>query len=505
MVTSGVLEEASGAAGVQRDAAETGGRPGPTQEVRQSSLRKADVVTTQSMPISLSEPASDADLRAVHRADQRRLSAQYLQRLNWSRHRLNDERRRRLRELVAIAQGRSPWHRRRLAGLDARSLQEGVLSQLPVMTKEDVMANFDEIVTDRRLTLSRVEDHLAGIDTVPRYLLERYQTVVSGGSSGVRGVFVYDWQGWAACYAGVLRYFTREFGGGPTQLAVVAAGSAAHISRAILHTFSDPATIRIHPVPITLPTQRIVAGLNEIQPEALVTYPSGLVQLVEAARAGELMIAPRCIITAGEPLTPEVRLAAESAFGASVHNWWVSTEAGPMGIGCGHGPGMHLSDDLIIVEPVDDEGRAVAPGVRSAKVLLTVLFNRALPLIRYELSDEVTVLEHACPCGSPHTLIDDVQGRRDDSFAYGGVVVHPHVFRSILGRDEGISEYRVTQTERGARVEIRGQTDHQQLRRQLVDALGALGLNQPDVSIVTARAFGRQPTGKIKRFIALSD
>lgn len=50
------------------------------------------------------------------------------------------------------------------------------------------MANFDEIVTDRRLTLARVETHLAGLGATPRYLLERYQAVVSGGSSGVRGV-----------------------------------------------------------------------------------------------------------------------------------------------------------------------------------------------------------------------------------------------------------------------------------------------------------------------------
>lgn len=468
------------------------------------SSRKADAVTTNMMAVSLSEPADDAALRACHREDEQRLSMRYLQRLSWSRERLEDERRRRLRELVAIAQERSPWHRRRLARFDAGTLQEGELSELPVMTKEDVMANFDDIVTDRRLTLSRVESHLAGLGATPRYLLERYQTVVSGGSSGVRGVFVYDWRGWAGCYAGVFRYFQRDFGGRPISLAVVAAGSAAHISRAILHTFSDPATIRVLPVPITLPTQQIVAGLNEIQPEALVTYPSGLVELVEAARAGELTITPRCIITAGEPLTAELRLAAESVFDASVLNWWVSTEAGPMGIGCGHGPWMHLSDDLIIVEPVDDEGRAVAPGVRSAKVLLTVLYNDALPLIRYEVSDEVTVLEHACPCGSPHTLVEDVQGRRDDSFSYDRVVVHPHVFRSILGRARGIIEYRVIQTERGARIEIRGEADHQELRRQLTDALTVLGVNHPDISITAATGFERQPTGKIKRFIALS-
>lgn len=114
------------------------------------------------MPVSLPEPAYDAELRALHRADQRRLSARYLQRLSWSRERIDEERRRRLRQLVGVAQERSPWHRRRLARFDPAALQEGELSQFPIMTKEDVMANFDDIVTDRRLGLSRVESHLAG-------------------------------------------------------------------------------------------------------------------------------------------------------------------------------------------------------------------------------------------------------------------------------------------------------------------------------------------------------
>ena len=55
----------------------------------------------------------------------------------------------------------------------------------------------------------------------------------------------------------------------------------------------------------------------------------------------------------------------------------------------------------------------------------------------------------------PHTLIEDVQGRRDDSFRYGGVVVHPHVFRSILGQVRGIIEYRVNQTERTSSGSLR--------------------------------------------------
>jgi hypothetical protein len=51
------------------------------------------------------------------------------------------------------AQQRSPWHRRRLAGIDPDRLDETSLSELPVMTKDELMGNFDEVVTDERLRL----------------------------------------------------------------------------------------------------------------------------------------------------------------------------------------------------------------------------------------------------------------------------------------------------------------------------------------------------------------
>ena len=95
------------------------------------------------------------------------------------------------------------------------------------------------------------------------------------------------------------------------------------------------------------------------------------------------------------------------------------SEGGGVGIPCEHAR-SHLSDDLLIVEPVDEDGLPVAPGERSAKVYLTNLFNRALPLIRYEITDEVTIAAEPCPCGSAHRCVSDIQGRLDDAFVYDG-------------------------------------------------------------------------------------
>jgi len=167
---------------------------------------------------------------------------------------------------------------------------------------------------------------------------------------------------------------------------------------------------------------------------------------------------------------------------------------------------MHLCDDLVIIEPVDQQGKAVPPGVPSAKVYLTNLFNHVLPLIRYELEDEMTFLDEPCPCGSAHRRIDDIQGRLDDVFRYGNSVqVHPHLFRSALGRQPNILEYQVHQTERGADIAAHcvGALDSAELEREVAAGLSASGLKRPSVSIRQVKGLERLATGKLKRFVPL--
>src|SRR5262249_39614384 len=150
---------------------------------------------------------------------------------------------RRLRELLLTAKAHSVWHARRLADVDPDTVTEDELASLPVMTKADLMANFDAIVTDRNLNLGLVEAHIERLGERPEYLLDRYQAVCSSGSTGTRGVSLYDWDAWTTCYLGWFRYLLRDFGTTPFSIALVAAGKAFHISRALVQTFSDPDAI----------------------------------------------------------------------------------------------------------------------------------------------------------------------------------------------------------------------------------------------------------------------
>jgi len=126
-----------------------------------------------------------------------------------------------------------------------------------------------------------------------------------------------------------------------------------------------------------------------------------------------------------------------------------------------------------------------------------------MPLIRYEISDEGALLDGACACGSVHQRIADIEGRNDDTFLYeDGVSVHPHLFRSILGREPAISEYQVHQTGAGAEISVLAEAtfDSAALSRRLEQALSRSGCPDPTVTVTRVEQIPRLATGKTQRF-----
>ena len=435
---------------------------------------------------------------------------EHFERVGWTAERLRAERTARLRALVGIAVQRSSWHRDRLGGVDLTVLDADDLRDLPVMTKDDLMGNFDAIVTDPGVRLVDANAHIAKLDG-DAYFRDELHAVASGGSSGVRGVFVWGWDAWATVQLTAMRrtlldrISDPELASVPPLAMIVAAENATHFTSALSETFATGA-VETHRFRVGLPIGEIVAGLNSVGGDNLVTYPSMLSRLVGEARAGRLRVQPRRILTMAEPLLPETREAAEETWRAPVANMWGTSEAGVTAIGCFKGTGMHLTDDLVIVEAVDADGEPVPAGVRSHKVYVTNLFNPVMPLIRYEITDEVTALDAPCACGSVHQRVADIEGRNDDTFSYEhGVRVHPHLLRSVLGRESAISEYQVRQTRAGAEIIVLAEDDFDSaaLSRRVVEVLSRSGCPDPTATITRVEEIPRLATGKMKRFVPL--
>lgn len=108
-----------------------------------------------------------------------------------------------------------------------------------------------------------------------------------------------------------------------------------------------------------------------------------------------------------------------------------------LGLECDRHTGLHLFEDLVIFEVADDGNRAVAPGTFGSKLLVTVLYSRTLPLIRYQLSDSLRLAAGPCPCGRPFTVADGIQGRAEEILRFparagGQVEVHPVVIHQVM-------------------------------------------------------------------------
>jgi phenylacetate-coenzyme A ligase PaaK-like adenylate-forming protein len=147
-------------------------------------------------------------LRERHLAEFAALVPEHLERLRWPVERIREERERRLRMVLGAASERSSWHAGRLADVDPATATEADLTRIPPMTKDDMMEHLDGIFTDARLSRRLVEAH---VDTLVEdaYLLDEFHVFASGGSSGRRGVFVYDWNGWMWFTLSLVRFVMR--------------------------------------------------------------------------------------------------------------------------------------------------------------------------------------------------------------------------------------------------------------------------------------------------------
>ena len=88
-------------------------------------------------------------------------------------------------------------------GLTREQLRTCPLTALPAIDKQLLMANYERIVTDRRLTQEALRE-FAEADSSGLYAGE-YHVVHSSGSTGTPRYFAYDRKAWEAAQCGIIR------------------------------------------------------------------------------------------------------------------------------------------------------------------------------------------------------------------------------------------------------------------------------------------------------------
>jgi phenylacetate-CoA ligase len=149
--------------------------------------------------------------------------------------------------------------------------------------------------------------------------------------------------------------------------------------------------------PPTLPISEVVRWLVAFSPQHLLVLPSCLAGIIaELETTGQRLPGLQSLRTLSETVTPHLRTEARRLFGLPVDDCYSSQEFGVMALQCPEAGTYHVAEPILL-EVVDPEGRACAPG-QTGRLLVTDLINFATPLIRYEIGDFAEVGE-ACPCG----------------------------------------------------------------------------------------------------------
>lgn len=352
----------------------------------------------------------------------------------WPRSRLLAHQQRQLESLRSFAFDRSTFY-----GNFHRGLEAAPLAALPPLTKPVLMDNFDRVSTDPSVRLDQVDSYLAALTDNRRYL-GRFWVSATSGSTGRRGVIVNDRREWATIIASYAR--ATEWAGirarlaRPVRIAVVSSTTAWHQSSRVAATVRS-ALVRSNRLDAATPLPTIVDGLNELRPEVLVAYASMIRMLAGEQIAGRLSITPRAVNSSSEVLTAEARQLATRAWKVEPFNVYAATETGGIAAECSHHHGLHLFEDLVIPEVVDADYRPVPPGQTGDRLLVTVLFSRTLPLIRYELTDRIRISPEPCGCRLPFRLVDAVEGRTDDVIVLPGLIggevrIQPVLFHRVL-------------------------------------------------------------------------
>lgn len=294
-----------------------------------------------------------------------------------------------LSELQRFVSGRSPFYER-YAGAP--------IQEWPVVDKALWMGEFDRINTvGAQLSTLAVMAARAEVSRDFSPTWNGHTIGLSTGTSGHRGLFLVSTRErtqWAATLIakmlpkGLLSRERVGFvfrAGGPLYESVAALG--------VRFRFFDQ----------TLPWEETVRSICRFRPSILVAQPQVLRVLTDTPAS----LAPSRVISVAEVLDELDRARLEQRFRVPIEQIYQATE-GLLGTTCQSGT-IHLNEPHLLIEAEwqDAEQTRFVP-------VITDLWRRAQPVIRYRLNDVLRVRKTPCPCGRAAIGVEAIEGRRDD-------------------------------------------------------------------------------------------
>ena len=364
-----------------------------------------------------------------------------------------------LRKLLRFAWEHSAYYRAvfERAGITEEQLDTLPLSCFPTIDKQALLEHFDELVTvpDLKQENLRKFDAREAADRKPYQ--GKYHVVHSSGSTGKPGYFVYDEDAWSQMLLGIIR--AALWGMSMPQIlgllmkrpriVYIAATDGRYGGAMAVGDGIDGVGAKQMYLDIKTPVAEWIRQIREFQPNIVIGYPSAIKILAQLMENGEVSLDVERVISCGEPLGTNLRTYLEKIFRTQVVNFYGSSESLALGVETNPKDGMLLFDDMNVIE------------VENGVMYLTCLYNYTQPLIRYRLSDRLTL---KAPEGGelPFTRAVGLLGRNEDVLWFedgrgNREFLHPLAIEGFC--IEGLKDYQFRQTTKDT-FEMFAETEH---------------------------------------------
>lgn len=298
--------------------------------------------------------------------------------------------------LIRHAHANVPYYRDRLeCALQDGRFRPEAWSEVPLLTRAEVQSNVPALQAA----------------SVP----EKVGVKIPGSTSGTSGSRLAFYQSHLATIASDCQH--------ERMLEVHGIDRTAHLARIrVDRSAPHPEGRETEGWNLTCPTSRL-SSLNVLTPIAeqaewlvrrkpayLMTYPSNAAALALRLEATGRSLPLSGVLTVGEQVTAEQRNAIARVFGCRLFDSYGATEVGYLAFECPAGAGYHIAYESVLIDVVDQRGRTVPPGTLG-QVVITPVYNYAMPFIRYAIGDYAIAADGPCACGRTLPRLASLAGR----------------------------------------------------------------------------------------------
>ena len=284
---------------------------------------------------------------------------------------------RKLRLLIEHARSLSPHYKELLGSIKTHEVTLDSLDQIEIMTKSKLRQINQDIVRSNSLKCGHIKSE-------------------TSGTSGEAFVFYRD-KWWDAYHRAAIYRGMRQFGVAPWEYNVYIWGFIFSKKERIKTNLLDWLQNRSRVFHFATIDQRLNSNLRKAK------YISGYSSVINSLAEKSILQKTayrniKLVKGTSEKIYPAYKKNTLAAFGAQMVSEYGAAECGIIAFECKSG-NMHVQRENVILEVVD--GRAV----------VTNLNSYALPIIRFDLGDYITVEEISCSCGRHGQIVSEVVGR----------------------------------------------------------------------------------------------